>query len=141
MDYVFLSTISQNVPPCLVVSYDIACQWSVNLVDRCQVYGDNPLTRSPPMKLTFAVPKFHVPAHIQTCQLKYSFNRLPKVGRTDGESPERLWSIFNALAYSAREMGPGSRRDTLDDSFGDHNWAKITKFSESFCSAQGAAIH
>jgi hypothetical protein len=78
------------------------------------------------------VPKFHLPAHVQTCQLKYSFNRLPKVGRTDGESPERLWSIFNALAYSTREMGPGSQRDTLDDSFGDHNWAKITKFGEFF---------
>ncbi|RXW13490.1 hypothetical protein EST38_g12368 [Candolleomyces aberdarensis] len=28
------------------------------------------------------------------------------------------------MAYSTCEMGPGSRRDTLDDVFGDCNWAK-----------------
>jgi hypothetical protein len=31
------------------------------------------------------------------------------------------------MAASTREMGPGSRRDTLDDHFGDRNWAKITQ--------------
>ncbi|KAG5651245.1 hypothetical protein H0H81_009341, partial [Sphagnurus paluster] len=31
------------------------------------------------------------------------------------------------MASSTREMGPGSRRDTLDDHFGDRNWAKITQ--------------
>ncbi|KAJ2936336.1 hypothetical protein H1R20_g759, partial [Candolleomyces eurysporus] len=29
-------------------------------------------------------------------------------------------------------MGPGSHRDTLDDNFGDHNWAKITNFAPTF---------
>ncbi|KAJ2911387.1 hypothetical protein MD484_g9027, partial [Candolleomyces efflorescens] len=29
-------------------------------------------------------------------------------------------------------MGPGSRRDTLDDNFGDHNWVKITKLARTF---------
>ncbi|KAG1870962.1 hypothetical protein C8R48DRAFT_569320, partial [Suillus tomentosus] len=46
--------------------------------------------------------------------------------RTDGEAPERGWSNINRVATSTKEMGPGSRRDTLDDHFGDWNWKKVT---------------
>ncbi|KAJ3477374.1 hypothetical protein NLI96_g10506 [Meripilus lineatus] len=46
----------------------------------------------------------------------------PGVGRTDGEGIERDWSGLNSLATSIREMGPGSRHDTLDDHFGDWNF-------------------
>jgi hypothetical protein len=66
--------------------------------------------------------------HIAPCQIKYSFNLTPGVGRTDGEAPERAWSAANAIATSTREMGPGSRRDTLDDHFCDYNWWKIAAF-------------
>ncbi|KAF8163735.1 hypothetical protein B0H34DRAFT_650742, partial [Crassisporium funariophilum] len=52
--------------------------------------------------------------------------------RTDGEAPERGWSDANGVASSTKEMGPGSRRNTLDDHFGDRNWAKIAKFGETF---------
>ncbi|KAF8147577.1 hypothetical protein B0H34DRAFT_680129 [Crassisporium funariophilum] len=49
-----------------------------------------------------------------------------------GEAPERGWSDANGVASSTKEMGPGSRRNTLDDHFGDRNWAKIAKFGETF---------
>ena len=42
----------------------------------------------------------------------------------DGEGVERGWEHINPLAVSTKEMGPRSRRDTLDDHFGDHNWKK-----------------
>jgi Kyakuja-Dileera-Zisupton transposase len=75
--------------------------------------------------LSFLVPKFHLPAHIQKCHWNYSFNYTKNVGRTDGEAPERGWSNLNGLAYSTREMGPGSREDTIEDHVGDWNWKKI----------------
>ncbi|KAF8808429.1 hypothetical protein BYT27DRAFT_7287047 [Phlegmacium glaucopus] len=37
-------------------------------------------------------------------------------------------------------MGPGSRRDTLDDHFGDYNWNKITKMAETFIRKSEEAI-
>jgi hypothetical protein len=77
------------------------------------------------VKINFLVPKFHLPAHRPACQSSYSFNLTPRVRRTDGEAPERGWSNTNALSASTKEMGPGSRRDTLDDHFGDMNWKKI----------------
>ncbi|KAJ7096002.1 hypothetical protein C8R43DRAFT_964421 [Mycena crocata] len=45
-------------------------------------------------------------------------------GQTDGEAPERGWANANPLANSTKEMGPGSRRDALDDHFDDWNRLK-----------------
>lgn len=123
---------SHTVTCVLCVSFYIRkCQgWGRKLFARCQSYPENCFSGSPPpdTHTLFLVPKFHLPAHIAACQTKYSFNLTPGVGRTDGEAPERGWSDANAMATSTREMGPGSRRDTLDDNFGDYNWQKITAF-------------
>ncbi|KAJ3537962.1 hypothetical protein NMY22_g5368 [Coprinellus aureogranulatus] len=143
MDYFFISTLFLFALVRLIVTYDIACQWSKNLHARCAAYAKtkpNTFSEKPDLDIKFAVPKFHLPAHIPACQLQYSLNRLPGVGRTDGECPERLWSTFNGLAYSTREMGPGSRRDTLDDNFGDHNWRKTTELPETFAGKSVEAI-
>lgn len=79
---------------------------------------------------TYLVPKFHLYAHQTDCQINYSFNLTPGVGRTDGEAPERGWAAMNPVASSTKEMGPGSRRDTLDDHFRDYNWRKIVALRE-----------
>lgn len=125
MDYFFLSSLSQNAPTKLVVSYDIACQWSLNLVKRCEAYSPNAMSAGHEYSVKYLVPKFHIHAHIPICQRDYNFNYEPRVGRTDGEAPERGWAATNAVANSTKEMGPGSRSDTLDDHFGDYNWRKI----------------
>ncbi|KAF6763520.1 hypothetical protein DFP72DRAFT_986476 [Ephemerocybe angulata] len=131
MDRFFLSTAEHDRLKRLIVSYDIACQWRVKLQERCQQYEANILTSESPPEITFLVPKFHLPAHVEDCRTKFSFNYTPGVGRTDGEAPERGWAASNDLAYSTREMGPGSRRDTLDDCFGDSNWQKVTNLATS----------
>ncbi|KAK0467414.1 hypothetical protein IW261DRAFT_1680454 [Armillaria novae-zelandiae] len=46
------------------------------------------------------------------------------VGENDGEAPECSWAISNGVAASTREMGPGHRREKLDQHFGDFNWQK-----------------
>ncbi|KAG9218393.1 hypothetical protein CCMSSC00406_0010409 [Pleurotus cornucopiae] len=127
MDYLYFSSIKNHSPSTLVVSYDIACQWSRNLLLRSTTYPSELVgTRATDLRLTFLVPKFHLYAHRTECQINYSFNLTPGVGRTDGESPERGWAAMNPVASSTKEMGPGSRRDTLDDHFGDYNWRKVT---------------
>ncbi|KAF8066722.1 hypothetical protein FPV67DRAFT_1768075 [Lyophyllum atratum] len=122
MDFFFLSSLTQNAPQRVVVSYDIACQWGRNLKSRCKIYPPNPYGD---IKFIHLVPKFHLRAHRPECHVNYSFNLTPHVGRTDGEAPERGWAAVNAVATSTKEMGPGSRRDTLDDHFGDYNWRKV----------------
>ncbi|RXW21399.1 hypothetical protein EST38_g4451 [Candolleomyces aberdarensis] len=131
MDYFCLATLRHNIPLLLVISYDIVCQWSINFVSRCHKYPPNPILGNPALSIKYLVPKFHLPAHVDKCRTNFSFNLTPHVGRTDGEAPERGWSGSNELAYSTREMGPGSRRDTLDDFFGDTNWDKSTRLASS----------
>ncbi|KAJ7802706.1 hypothetical protein B0H14DRAFT_2614089 [Mycena olivaceomarginata] len=75
--------------------------------------------------VVFLVPKFHLPAHIELCNILFSFNLTPFVGTTDGEAPERGWADANRLANSTSISGPGARRDTLDAHFQYSNWKKI----------------
>jgi hypothetical protein len=79
----------------------------------------------------YLVPKFHLPAHIAACRTRFSFNFTKGVGRTDGEAAEHGWAEVNPLAASTKEMGPGSRRDTLDAHFGDYNWRKFVGMGKS----------
>jgi hypothetical protein len=81
--------------------------------------------------ITYVVPKFYLAVHRLFCQASFSLNFTPYVGRTDGEAPERGWAAMNAVANSTKEMGPGSRRDTLDDHFGDYNWRKVSSMCKS----------
>ncbi|KAH9478096.1 hypothetical protein JR316_0010334 [Psilocybe cubensis] len=141
MDYFFLSSIAYTILLRIVVSYDIACQWWVNLLKRCQIYPENVLSNPSAPSLVYLVPKFHLPAHVQKCQAAFSFNYTPGVGRTDGEAPERGWSATNGIASSTKEMGPGSRNDTLDNHFGDYNWRKIITIADTFVRKAKEAIH
>ncbi|KAJ7835681.1 hypothetical protein B0H14DRAFT_2363241, partial [Mycena olivaceomarginata] len=126
MDYMFLYSLAGSELLRYFVSYDIACQWWLNLWRRMLQYQDDTLMLDGRGKLfTFLVPKFHLPAHIKACNLKYAFNLTPYVGQTDGEAPERGWADANPLARSTKEMGPGFRRDTRDDHFNDWNHKKI----------------
>ncbi|KAH7918603.1 hypothetical protein BV22DRAFT_1024324 [Leucogyrophana mollusca] len=126
MDYLFFSALRGSPLNVLNVSYDIACQWHKKLWSRMNhIPSHLHLSNCPEKLIRYFVPKFHLPAHILKCQTMFSFNFSSHVGRTDGESPERGWSNINPVASSTKEMGPGSRRDTLDDHFGDWNWKKV----------------
>lgn len=126
MDYLFFSNLSNTDFTTLVMSYDIVCQWSVNLWDRMAAYPRHLHIDKGQKKITFLVPKFHLPAHVSACQTAFSFNLTPGVGRTDGEAPERGWANINPLSAQTKGMGPASQRETIDDHFGDWNHQKVT---------------
>ncbi|KAH7904785.1 hypothetical protein BJ138DRAFT_1138456 [Hygrophoropsis aurantiaca] len=126
MDYIFFSALAPLLLLSVVISYDIACQWKVNVWERMK---ELPEELQVPLSIVastfvFGIPKFHCPAHEKNCAIPHSLNLMPGVGRTDGEGIERNWSEMNRVANSTKEMGPGSRHDTLDDHFGHHNWRK-----------------
>ncbi|KAJ6517571.1 hypothetical protein DFH09DRAFT_940379 [Mycena vulgaris] len=126
MDYMFFKSVVGTELVRFFVSYDIACQWHINIWMRMRGYANEEIMVDGTGKyMTFLVPKFHLPAHIEACNLRFSFNLTRYVGWTDGEAPERGWANANPLATSTKEMGPGSRRDTLDDHFNDWNYKKI----------------
>jgi hypothetical protein len=125
MDYLFLSSMSHNEFVWLTMSYDIVCQWYLYLWERMLDFPDHFHIDLEGKTITFLVPKFHLPAHVEKCQTAFSFNLTPGVGRTDGEAPERGWSDINPLSAQTKQMGPASRRETIDDHFGDWNHKKV----------------
>ncbi|KAJ3508321.1 hypothetical protein NMY22_g16650 [Coprinellus aureogranulatus] len=123
-----------------IISYDIACQWSKALYTRlANINKDVPLLR-PDSQTRFAVPKFHLPAHIPNCQTRFAFMFTPGAGLCDGEAPERGWADSNPLGPSTREMGPGTRRDTIDLNFGDYNWRHIMGLDASLLKKMEVAV-
>ncbi|SJL15638.1 uncharacterized protein ARMOST_19142 [Armillaria ostoyae] len=130
MDYFVLSTLIDDTPPDL----------HKNLFARISKYPESLQPKQLERNILYLVPKFHLPAHILKCRDNFLFNFSAKVGRTDGEAPERGWAATNALAASTKEMGPGARRDTLDDHFGDYNWRKIITLAETLCSRLKEAV-
>ncbi|KAG6914117.1 hypothetical protein DXG01_002336 [Tephrocybe rancida] len=131
MDYLFYQSVINSDLESYVISYDIACQWSVHLRERMFKLDHEFFMFDGSIHVQFFVPKFHLSAHVMACHTSFSFNYGVGVGRTDGEAPERGWAEINPLASSTKEMGPGSRRDALDSHFADYNWRKITGLGRS----------
>ena len=131
MDYIFLSTLVKAPCSRLLIVYDIACQWSKRLFQRIHGFPNSMRIALDPMQVTFAIPKGHIKSHGKDCQSRFSLNYLPGSARTDGEGIERDWAQMNALVPSVREMGPGNRRETLDDHWGGWNWEKVKKLGMS----------
>ncbi|KAK0440544.1 hypothetical protein EV421DRAFT_1737210 [Armillaria borealis] len=140
MDYIFCSRMQQATPERIVVSYDINCQWSKKLWERMAIYPSSMMPHQDPGDFVYLIPKFHLPAHIPSCHVKYSFNKTPFVGETDGEAPERSWSRLNQLAASLKVMDPGGYLNTLDDHIGDYNYRKTALMGSSLLKAMLEAI-
>ena len=127
MDYALLSTLTLDEPTLpkeITVSYDIACQWQPRLMERLSNLPEHVRIEVPEGTLRYAIPKYHFMGHKEKNHHQFSYNMMPGVGRTDGEEIECGWSRHDATSGSIREMGPGSRQDTLEDHFGASNWQK-----------------
>ncbi|PBK59415.1 hypothetical protein ARMSODRAFT_991160 [Armillaria solidipes] len=124
MDYVIMSGAASLGLQNLFVSYDIACQWNINFKTRMKELPSHLRLRGG-VGLSCGVPKLHAKAHKMACQCEYAIGIQFGTGRTDGEGIEQTWAVVNAIAWSTKEMGPGSRHDTLDDHFAYHNFVKL----------------
>ena len=105
MDYIFYKSLVDCKVTTLNVSYNIACQWAINLWRRMNkldssfyIFGDH-------VNIRYLILKFHLPAHIAACHTWFAFNYTKGVGHTDREALERGWAKVNPLASSTKEMG------------------------------------
>ncbi|KAI5988849.1 hypothetical protein F5J12DRAFT_786786 [Pisolithus orientalis] len=121
------STISPFQLLSMVISYDIACQWKLNLAQRIDQLPKHlclPLAIIT-SSFVFSIPKFHAPAHSASCAIPHSLNLLPGVGCTDGEGVKCNWSEINCVTNSTKEMTSSVRHDTINDHFSHHNFRKL----------------
>ncbi|KAF8134146.1 hypothetical protein K438DRAFT_1640975, partial [Mycena galopus ATCC 62051] len=122
MDWIFARIILHHHPRLLrIISYDIVCQWA-----KCLKEIPAHSRLSVIIKFcAFAILKMHIKGHLIPCQEEYSLNVIPGSTQTDGEGIERPWAHISGVGTSTREMGPGSREDTLNGHWGSWNWQKI----------------
>ncbi|KAL0576182.1 hypothetical protein V5O48_005799 [Marasmius crinis-equi] len=108
----------------LIIAYDIACQWAVNLNRRMDEDWNEDLRIPAAVTTVPVIPKFHHPAHQDENHDRFNCNYVHGMGHSDCECCERLWSVTNAAAPSTKPMGPGSRLVVLNDHFRYYNWGK-----------------
>lgn len=135
VDYAFASTISRDLEAGIsrvVVTYDIACQWGINLDNRLSNYTatKDDIDLSSLQSIRFAVPKLHLIGHGKSCQLKYNLAFMRGVGMTHGETVETIWSHSTSLATWSRENGPQARHALLDTHWSGWNWRKVKNLRE-----------
>ncbi|TCD59870.1 hypothetical protein EIP91_011272 [Steccherinum ochraceum] len=132
MDFLLLSTLSALMFLFVLVSYDIACQFSKNFVSRMESYP--PSLHREFDELRWAIPKKHIQVHGRN-HSRWSFNFLRWVARTYGEGVEVGWHYNNPLSGQTSEMATGVRHEVLDDNFNAWNLMKILAFGTRFAAA------
>lgn len=142
MDYVFGSSLLSLAGVALVlISYDIACQWFVNLHSRINNFWPEGIKPQNTLKLAPAIPKLHQAMHGQSKNHEqFSLNLIPGVGASDCECPERIWVPHNPLGSSTKLQGPGTCQDTLDDHWSFWNWLKHNSLGISLAKKFKAAV-
>jgi len=140
MDYIVGSTIRLLLLLLILLSYDIACQWFVNLFKRMTEHWPEEIKISSMTHIVPAIPKLHEPMHAQGNHEVFSLNFIPGVGKSDMETPERVWASHNGLGNSTKTQGPGGRHDVLDDHFGFWNWLKYVGLGKTLMSKYQATI-
>lgn len=131
MDFIALSALSGTQAQRVVITYDIACQWSKNFRARMAEFPES-MQLNPSVKIDAAVPSFHINGHGQACRQNFALGHLPGGCRTCGDNIESSWSHMNPLGSSIREMSPAARRETLNDHWNSWNFRKIVGLREFF---------
>jgi hypothetical protein len=125
MDYLLLSALFTFQLLCVVISYDISCQYSTNFWERMTRVTRRLWLKISPSNVLWKVPNFHLPAHKPKCHAPFSFHFMWGAGMTHGEGVEQNWAFSNGAASSTKLMGPGARQATLEDVFGFHNYDRV----------------
>jgi Kyakuja-Dileera-Zisupton transposase len=132
MDFIVLSALTGCALLRLLITYDIACQWSRNLVARMKSYPGVMRLDPESVEIQTAVPTFHIHVHGPSCQQAFVLAFMLYTGRTAREEVETGWAHMNVVSASIQEMAPGLRHESLNDHWGGWNFQKTVTFSE-FC--------
>ncbi|KAF8189627.1 hypothetical protein K438DRAFT_2019047 [Mycena galopus ATCC 62051] len=108
-----------------VVSYDIACQYSVNLKKRFEHSFPDLLPIIE--RLRWTIPALHVQGHHAVCMYAYAAAYKLATGHFHGETAEQYWPELNQIGPKVRQMNYGHRQDTIINHHNDWNHKKMIK--------------
>ncbi|KAJ6549339.1 hypothetical protein B0H10DRAFT_2380877, partial [Mycena sp. CBHHK59/15] len=140
MDFILFSALMNSIIFYLILSYDIACQYSKNFWVRMLGLPTAMHLVIEQARVWFKVPNFHLPPHKPACHSPFSFHYMWGAGRTHGETVEQNWEFTNGAAASTKMMGLGTRHATLEDLFGFHNWRRLVSWRSIFKKRMGENV-
>jgi hypothetical protein len=83
------------------------------------------------LKITGAVGKWHLAAHIPECFPKFTLNFIEGAGQVEGEILETLWSGMDEVAGLAQAMSTAHHQEVLDEYMNDSNWRKVIRMGRN----------
>ncbi|KAJ7024617.1 hypothetical protein C8F04DRAFT_1270161 [Mycena alexandri] len=125
MDFLFFSAVLNFAVMWLILSYDIACQFSKNIWTRMGGLPAKYHLKISRENVRWMVPNFHLPPHKKGCHSPFSFHFLWGAGCTHGETVEQNWEFLNGAAASTKLMGLGARVVSLEGLLGFHNFRRL----------------
>ncbi|KAF9541839.1 hypothetical protein CPC08DRAFT_650444, partial [Agrocybe pediades] len=137
IDYALLQAIqSTGLTPeqGLVFIYDIACQYTVHLIERI---GDK---LPPDLQIQTAIGMFHVHGHKDECFFRFAPSFICGAAITSGEILESLWSTLNSISGSLRTATLPHREEVLDDHACDSNHKKALGMAAYLCKRHTLAV-
>ncbi|KAJ7585952.1 hypothetical protein C8J56DRAFT_787825 [Mycena floridula] len=131
MDFILFSAILFCTLAAIFLTYDIACQYRINLESRNVLLPKKLRHDFEKTKIHAALPIWHGDVHHVPCRTNNLVQYQEGAAKTDGEAPERVWGELNEVSYATREMGEGTRHDALEDRLDFHNVQKNVKLGDT----------
>ncbi|KAJ6622212.1 hypothetical protein B0H10DRAFT_2343049 [Mycena sp. CBHHK59/15] len=110
-----------------VTTYDIACEYYINLESRFQQHF--PDLVEDVRRMRWGVPSRHVQGHQDSCNYLFGTTYMECVGHFHGETAEHYWPEANQLRPHVRQMNNGHCQDTIISHHGDWNHKKTMKIA------------
>ncbi|KAH9885219.1 hypothetical protein C8Q73DRAFT_660020 [Cubamyces lactineus] len=104
------------------LSYDVVCSYICHIRERFERSHPELLPIIDELKML--LPKLHIYAHKELCQLVYVLCYARGFGLVHGEGIKTPWAELNIAGLCTREMTAGARHDTLNSLFNFWNWRK-----------------
>ena len=128
VDFAFLKTLDiLRVDPDqgVLFIYDIACQYSLHLMEQ--------IGHLLPAGLTIdqAIDLFHVHAHKDDCFFRFATTFFPGAAVVAGQILESLWSNLNSISPTVRTATLPHRAEMLDDHACDSNHKKMLSMTDN----------
>ena len=107
------------------VSYDSACSYSINIVDRFSKHL--PQQEEDIRRTRFSIDSLHVNNHLDKCT--YFFGACYQLcsAHFHGVGTEQYWSVNNQMGPQSCQMNPGHRHDKIIEHHSFWNWKKLTR--------------
>ncbi|KAI0352177.1 hypothetical protein OH77DRAFT_1460988 [Trametes cingulata] len=112
----------------IALSYDVICSYICHILERFKT--SQPTLLQVVEQLKMLLPKMHMHAHKELCQVVYAFCYARGFGLAHGEGVETPWAELNAAGLSTREMNAGARHDALNSVFNFWNWQKTVNMGK-----------